>query len=393
MKSYKVFIFASVVLFITYIIAEIYRPQETDWTVSFSEAKKTPYGCYVLYHELKNIFPDAAINTYREPLYNKLHKKYYENSALILISSRVKPGEFDAKEAVKYVEAGNYIFMSSPVFSSDFLDTLGLKIKYNLSLNFKDSIYNFVNPALKTDRGYFTDRSLLDMHSFKINRPDSVIILGVNGNNQPNFVRVNVGEGAFFIHTDPFCFSNYFMLEKNNNEYAAKALSYLPSDVTEIMWDEYYKLGREGATTPLRFFLSNAYLRWALWLSVIGLLLFVLFEMKRRQKIIPVIEPLRNTTLDFIKTVANVYFNQKDNAGIANKKIIHWLEFIRQRFFISTQQLDAEFIAVLSKKSSVAENEIQQIIDYQFFIQNNKVNDSLLMQINNAVDEFYLKAK
>ncbi|MEJ7677787.1 MAG: hypothetical protein WKG06_07955 [Segetibacter sp.] len=63
-----------------------------------------------------------------------------------------------------------------------------------------------------------------------------------------------------------------------------------------------------------------------------GLLLYVLFEMKRRQRIIPVITPLKNSTLDFVKTVASVYYNEKDNNGIADKKVNYFLEFVRSRF-------------------------------------------------------------
>jgi hypothetical protein len=56
-----------------------------------------------------------------------------------------------------------------------------------------------------------------------------------------------------------------------------------------------------GASTPLRFFLTNDFLRWALRLSVFGLILYILFEMKRRQRVIPVITPLRNSTVRFCK--------------------------------------------------------------------------------------------
>ena len=38
--------------------------------------------------------------------------------------------------------------------------------------------------------------------------------------------------------------------------------------------------------------------------------------MKRKQRIIPVIEPLKNSTVDFVHTVASVYFNAKDNWNI-----------------------------------------------------------------------------
>lgn len=393
MRSYKIFIILGFLLLIFYTIAEVNQPTPTDWSVSFSNTKKNPYGSYILFHELKNIFPSADISSYREPLYNKLHKNQFNNAALFLISSSVMPTELEVEEMLDYVNNGNYIFIAAPDFSKKLLDTLRLKIKTSYFLNKNDSVFNFVNPLLKNEKGYDNSNSYFYKNYFDILKKDSVIVLGVNANQQPNFIKINIGDGAFFIHTDPFCFTNYFMLQKNNNEYTQIALSYLPSRLTTILWDEYYKLGREGAGTPLRFFLSNTYLRWVLWLSVTGLLLFVFFEMKRKQRIIPVIVPLKNTTLDFVKTVANVYFNQKDNAGIANKKMKHWMEFVRQRFYILTQQLDDDFVDQLSKKSGVDKNEIQKIIDYHLYIQQNSVSDSLLMHVNNSIDKFYNQSK
>ncbi len=393
MRSYKIFIIAGIILLIFYTIAEINQPSPTDWSVSFSQTKKNPYGSYILYHELKNIFPSAAISSYREPLYNKLHGNHFINSAIVLVSLNIMPTELEVNESLNYVNNGNYIFMAAPFLSKKLLDTLGLKIKTSYFLNFNDSIYNFVNPFLKNKNGYANSKSYFNRNYLEFNKSDSVIVLGENANHEPNFIKINIGDGAFFIHVDPFCFSNYFMLHKDNVEYTQKALSYLPSDLNDVMWDEYYKLGREGASTPLRFFLSNTYLRWVLWLSIIALLLFVFFEMKRKQRIIPVIVPLKNTTLDFVKTVSNVYFNQKDNNVIANKKIKHWMEFVRQRFNIITQQLEDDFAEQLSKKSSVDKNEIRKIVDYYFFIQNNQVSDSLLMHINNTIDDFYKQSK
>jgi len=87
------------------------------------------------------------------------------------------------------------------------------------------------------------------------------------------------------------------------------------------------------------------------------MILFVLFEMKRRQRIIPVIAPLRNTTLDFVQTVGNVYFNQRDNKNIAIKKITYFLEFVRSNFFLSTSNMNDEFIEALSKKTAMKQQD------------------------------------
>ena len=191
-----------------------------------------------------------------------------------------------------------------------------------------------------------------------------------------------------------YCFGNYFILYGNNREYVAKALSYISPAITTLHWDEYYKSGREGASTPLRFFLSNNFLKWALWLTVAALLIYVFFEIKRRQRIIPVIEPLRNTTLDFVETVSSVYYSQHDNNSIAKKKTQFWFDHIRQRYYLSTNNTDDSFIQQLQRKSGVPAELIKIIINnIQRAEIQPKVTDDLLLALSSSIDEFYKLSK
>ena len=84
--------------------------------------------------------------------------------------------------------------------------------------------------------------------------------------------------------------------------------------------------------------------------------------MKRRQRIIPIIEPLRNTTLDFVETVSSVYYSQHDNNSIAKKKIQFWFDHIRQRYYLSTQNTDDKFVEQLQRKSGVSKELIEKIL-------------------------------
>ncbi len=395
MKTYKIFIGVSVLLLIVYIIAQINKPKPIDWTVTLSKSDKNPYGAHILYNQLKYIFPNASINSYREPFFSRLHDNYYENAAYIALSPNISTDTLDVAEACQFVENGNYIFISSYDLSKKLRDTLGIKLANTFTLNGKDTTgINFSNPLLHTTKNYTSKKVLVNEYFDTLKRPDSTIILGVTSKGKPNFIRVNCGDGAFFIHAAPLCFSNYFMLHDGNSVYTAKALSYIPASVETIIWDEYYKLGRGGSSTPLRFFLSNPYLAWALWLSTVGLLLYVLFNIKRKQRIIPIVLPLKNATLDFVKTIAGVYFNQKDNKIIAQKKMNYWLDFIRQRFYLSTQYLNDDFVKLVAKKSGVGNGYIESIINYISIVNSSGVvNDKLLLEINATVDEFYKQCK
>jgi hypothetical protein len=280
--------------------------------------------------------------------------------------------------------------LSTALLTRELADTLHLKRSSVVDLLDNDSTYiNFLNPALQRQQGYTFTRTMIDDYFIDFDTANAVV-LGENNSHRANFLQLNIGEGKIFIHANPVVFTNYFMLHHNNDSYTSKVLSYLPADVSKIYWDEYYKLGPLGASTPLRFFLSNIYLLWALRLSLIGILVFVFFEMKRRQRIIPVIKPLRNTTMAFIRTVASVYFQEKDNKSIGEKKITYFLEFIRNRYYLQTNLLDDQFIDQLTRKSGMNENELQQLVKLIAEVQSaQKVSDSFLMMLNQKIDQFY----
>jgi len=395
MKGNKTFILIFVALLVLYIVAQLNQPKHFDWTPTLRDNDKNPFGAFVPYTELKQIFGNAHIQSHKIPAYNVLHNKYETNSAYIFLEPEFQPGKTDLDELLQYVEDGNTVFLSSFFIDKKLLDTLGLKMEQFANLVSNDSTsLNFVNPVLKARENYTFKKSMIDGYFKDLKKKDSTLILGITQDSLPDFVRVQYGKGYFLLHAAPLCFSNYFMLYKNNYDYIAKALSYISPAVTTLHWDEYYKAGRDEPDTPLRFFLSNTFLTWALWLTVAVFLLLVLFEMKRRQRIIPVIEPLRNTTLDFVETVSSVYYSQHDNSSIAKKKIQFWFDHIRQRYFVSTQTTDDNFVEQLQRKSGVSKELIEKILtNIKQVEEQSLVTDELLAELSKSIDKFYQLSK
>ncbi|QEC66243.1 hypothetical protein FRZ67_02565 [Panacibacter ginsenosidivorans] len=395
MKGNKLLILIFGILLVLYIIVQLNKPKEFDWTPTLTAKDKNPFGAFVLSSQLKQLFPNAAVQSHRVPIYNVLHNKYETNSAYIIVTAEFSPGKTDIDEMLEYVRNGNTIMFSAFDAEKKLLDTLGLKLQQMAELLQTDSTtINFVNPSLQAKNYYGFKRSTIDGYFSEIKKKDSSVVLGIRKDSLPDFVKVQYGDGFFLVHAAPLCFSNYFMLYNNNKDYTAKALSYIPSGVETIHWDEYYKLGREGASTPLRFFLSDTFLRWALWLTISGLLIYIFFQMKRRQRIIPVIEPVRNTTLDFVDTVSSVYFSQHDNNSIAAKKIQFWYDHIRTRYYLSPQHADEAFVLQLQRKSGVSKDLIKIILEnIKRAEAQPKVTDDLLAQLTSSIDEFYQLSK
>ena len=109
---------------------------------------------------------------------------------------------------------------------------------------------------------------------------------------------------------------------------------------------------------------------------------------------IPVIQPFRNTTLDFVETVSSVYYSQHDNNSIARKKIQFWLDHIRQRYYLSTQKTDDTFVQQLQRRSGVSKDLIEAILkNIDRAEAQPRVTDDLLAELSNRIDEFYQLSK
>lgn len=377
-----------------YIVAEVKRPRPLDWTVSLSKEDKNPYGGYIIYRQLKDLFPIASIQSYRTPVYNQVNNANTNNAAYILIDAQLLMSEQDVAELLNYTRSGNYAFLSAFQFSKTLMDTLHFSTMHRFDLVSKDSVtINFKNPHVQSPENYGFKRMTLEGYISKFDTAN-VLVLGNNQFNDANFIKLPYGKGAFFIHVLPLCFSNYFMMTRNNAEYPAKALSYLPRNINKVLWDEYYKLGQGGSQNPLRFILTNRFLRWAFWIGLTTMVLFILFEMKRRQRIIPLIEPLRNSTLDFVCTVGNVYYNQRNNKNICLKKVSYLMEFIRSHFHLSTSTLNDEFVEALSKKSDLTPADANKLIDLILQVQHDEaVSDETVLELNKQVDQFYKRVQ
>jgi hypothetical protein len=177
------------------------------------------------------------------------------------------------------------------------------------------------------------------------------------------------------------------MLSANNQQFVSSTLSYLP--VNDLYWTEYYQVGRMESKTPLRFILNNEPLSWAYYLTVTAIIAFMIFEAKRKQRIIPIIQPLPNTSLEFVSTIGNLYYQNGDHKNIAEKKINFLLEQIRSKYLLKTNQLDGAFFTALANKSGKPKAQIEVLFQKISFIHSaTMISAEQLMDLNERIEQF-----
>ena len=387
MKDFKIYIIIGSILLIIYLVIQYNKPAPVNWQPSLAAADKIPFGTFVLRERLTDVFPGAKVTNTNQSVYN-FFRRQIKPGNYIIIAKSVTITKADFEQMVKYIRAGNNVFISTFTWDGAFANKL--RLETGVEDDNKAASIKFNSKSLKNSSSYKFDKDISTQYFSSIDTARATIISS-NKNGKANYVRYRFGKGSLLLCANPGLFTNYSLLKPQGADYAAKALSFLPAH-SNIYWDQYQNKDIAIDRSPLRVFFTSPSLQWAFYISFLGLALFVLFEVKRRQRVIPIIAPLKNSTVDFVEVVGKVYYERRDNANIAHKKILYLLSFLREQYQLKTTQLDKEFAESLVWKTGADTAFVQDLVDYINYIgQQNTVNDKELIELNRLIEKFYQK--
>ncbi len=389
-KDWKYVLYLSIVIGI-YVAVKLSETKQNDWSITLAHGDREPYGTYALDQLLPSLFKNATINNSYKTIY-ELKDSLKEKSSLIILATGFGAGKADTEALLNYANKGGTVFISAHYFSDHFADTLGLSTRDYL---FRNGIaqekqdtasIHFTNSRFDSTRLYSYKRD--NIHNY-FSQLDSTKATVVAKNDQylPVTLRVTIGEGQLLLNCTPMAFTNIYLLAGANNEFVSNTLSYLPQ--SEVYRTEYYHLGRMEAETPLRFILTTEPLKWAYYITFVSILLFMLFEAKRKQRIIPIIAPLTNTTLEFVSTIGNLYYQKGDHKNIAEKKIQFFFEQIRTNYYLSTNQRNDLFITGLAKKTGNSEETTRSLMKrIDQVLTSSQIDKETLIDLNQQIEKF-----
>ncbi|RNL49663.1 DUF4350 domain-containing protein [Pedobacter jejuensis] len=390
MKGYKIYLAIGIILVLIYLVAQFNKPTPTDWSASYLKKDKIPYGTFILYNRLNDILPKTIIKSTSLPIYNTVQNNKLKNSAYLFISPQIEISKVDFEQLRKFIIAGNKVFIASYDLGRYANKALKLQVATNFTQN--GSSLNFTNPKLKTVVNYGFEKGIGSNYFSKIDT-NKATVLGIDANNKPNFIKYDYGKGSLFLMAGPGFYSNFNLLDKYGAEYAAKSLSYLYGAET-LIFDEYSTIIKTGETDILRVFFKHPELKYAYYLCIFGLLLFVFYDIKRRQRIIPIADPYTNTSVEYAHVVSSVYYHERNNLDIALKQINYLMEHLRSKYFIKTNVIDSNFAETLRLKTGINEALAKNITRHLMQTQTlNEYSDGQLILLNDIIEQFYKNTK
>lgn len=400
-KRYKI-LAGLLILFLGLLVyAEASQKEPLNWYESYGRQDKIPFGTYVFYEQLSSLIVEDRLEEVNIPPYEFLMDSLNQpKGTYFFVNSYIYNDEFETQKLLNWVAQGNTLFMASDGFSEVLEDTLDLESEYTYDNDdlIKRPIVNLSNPALRSKLPYILDKDYSVAYFNKIDTLNTTV-LGIADiirdedstrikKPKVNFIKVPFEKGEIILSTFPQAFTNYFMLHASNADYTANVLSYLPKDGT-IYLDQYYKNSKTIAVSPLFLILTNKYLKWSWYTLLVGALIWVIFEGKRKQRSIPVIKPLPNNTLDYTRTIAGMYLDKKENRQIASHQINHFMEYLRSTYVLATDRLNRDFIERLTAKSGKPLDLVQNTIDYIVTIrQKAELSEDELIRLNSLIENF-----
>lgn len=380
------------VLFTGLVVFEYNAPKPVDWKPSFKSNDKIPFGSYIPYEMLESIFPDKEIRKNKRSIFQTLNNQNFQDASFIVVTERFEPQKVSLETLLDYVAEGNKAFVSATYFGKNFSDTIGFRSEFYFSdFERSDSLpYNFINKHLKGDNDYWIKSGFYNFHFDSVD-VDKARAIATIDSGMVNYFRIPFGQGEFFLHNQPYAFTNYNMLIDNNAEYAYKVLSYLDNEV--IIWDESFKPG-VVSSTPLRYILSSESLSKSYYLILILAVFFLFFSSKRLQRKIPIIKRPENSSLEFAKTLGNLYLSGKNHKDIALKKYNYWIDFLREKYYINIDLGDEPDVVKISEKTGVKEELVEKIIKSNIYITKSaSISSEQLLNFNKTIEKFHAVRK
>lgn len=426
MKSSRNFLFAMLVLFVLFCLLQVNLPKKFVWSPTFSHVDKQPLGCFVFdsvltqslpngYHVTKKTFFQLDQEHAKEKIsvlmvmdqqdLKRLDVKYLCNIArrggkvMVVVSSSFDDGrnadtvvvdELERTFKVK-IEDGIYfslrgILSGLRAHDNDMYDTIywnnretmyaaqSYRMFYNMvgGTLFVDSVpkvkrlaytlstagYDYKHDSLYV--GDFTRFDTIVDKKERIERIDTSAIKKI-----PVAVSVPYGKGEVIFVSSPLLFTNYGMLEGNTSVYIFRLISYL-ADLPVYRTEAYVKTDAMlvAEQSPFREFIKRPPLRWALYLALLGVVLFMIFTARRRQRVIPIMSKPANRSLEFIQLIGTLYYQRKDHVDLVRKKFKLFAEELRKTAGVDISDVntdDREYL-LLSEKTGMNSDRLKKVI-------------------------------
>ncbi len=379
---------AALITLIGFLFFEIRKVPDVIWLDKNDFEDEEPQGYYV--------FKESIIR-YFEGVDYEISKEFRDtattNGLYIHILGNYDDTSMDT--LMDLIGKGNDVLLLAKTLPYQLKDTLSMG--YSTSYDYQEQFnFNFRNDSLKLDSTIiyrFVDREFQydQTEAYQLLDPtynynDNTILVEAN-DSLVLLARFRIGEGTLYYHMIPSVFHNHSYRQPQMFDYMERMLSHFdPAYIVFLRTLNGIK--PPPAEHPLQFIMSSKPLKTAYFLFVLGLLSYAIFGGKRRQKAIPITDKNENTSLEYIDTVSQLFYQQnKHEKLVAHMRNIFYHK-MEQKYFLKKDH--PTYVETLAKKSKIPQSDLQYIIDrFRNLEEKYTFREDQLVTLNRRLEQIY----
>jgi hypothetical protein len=419
----------------------IFQQKRYNWSETYNPTSSEPYGTVIFNRLMKNVRNQQEFVMVKDSAFKELPKDpSAEVDNYIYIGSEFYANLNDTKQIFDFVAAGNnaYIFCDNPrnLIADSILvlpelpewEEEVLEYVYDEESDYED--YEEPQQESIMQRKFYTIYdSLIDLHFYnhilkaqppyglsyyfhfeRVGKSWSFFndsLKTRNGDeNYSNFISCQYGKGQFYFHSTPLVFTNYYMLNDTAMNYCRNTLKSMGNG--KVYWDEdnrdydliNFNLNDEANDPtkphegPMEFILSEPTLRYAWYTLLVAGLLYLFFGAKRKQRIIPAMESMQNTSVEYTEVISQMFMNQSDHKKLVSMKMDIYKAYLRDTFNLklplSQEQENDTLYAQIAQKCSVNMNLVKDIFEqHKYLSALVEVDTAEMLTFHYQLEKFY----
>lgn len=349
MKLSRGFVVFIVILFVMLVLVEVKIPKKFNWNnVTYLHNDSNPFGAMIVDSILK-----SSVKAGYNVKHGDIFDAYYDSIDTVSSILLVDPTLYDVEKELKGIlNRGQNVIIISDYFTDELTSSFGFEFdnNYRYYIDYDQMDYND-SALLKWRKDGLYDREDFCFKSFDVfemceitfdNGKDSIWTKLLYDERQSKDVTVaasrKYGKGKLVLVAWSQVFTNYNVLEKGGAQLLMRIMSQAGNKKPILRYDDHYSedpLTEEyQSQSPLRVFLDHNSLRWAVYLTLLTIVLSLIFTARRKQRVIPVIDPPKNQTLAMVKHIGLMHYRHHDNASLVRDRFAQFKHEIMRKLLV-----------------------------------------------------------
>jgi len=333
------------------VFIQLTAPKPVSWEYTYENSDKNPYGGWIAAEYLKRTFA-GDMKIVKSSLWTITYRqdKPTSTESHVIVTNVFRPDTLAQRMILNNVYHGGTLFVAAYSIDDALASAIGVQEENPGTI---DTI------TFKTLNGRMSHGVASATFGTAFKSKDSTAWQALAySDTSAVLTSRSWGKGTIILCGIPSVLTNSVFLDTAKHDLPVAMFSSLPDK--PIAWDEYYKPKRVTDMTVNKAIGSIPGLSLAYWILIVTGVVYLVMAGRRRQRAIPVVREVRNTSLDFVTTVGRLYFGRHDNQNLAAKLTRLFRDYVVHRLRL---RIDVDDKTLAQSISSASGADINLIVD------------------------------